>query len=227
MHDPCTMAFDIKNIVTIWHRDPEKDGSDDSCGWFMRARHCDQKKLDEIAKRFVFEWKEGVPCGWFAENGEPNYSPQAITIGMFLIAANIHYGHWSKKSKQFLRDHAFEILHFAENNCDSFYTFITQPWGMSKDSVEERAREAACIVYPWILRAERPWWKHPRWHFWHWRIQFHPWQNLKRRWWDKCCVCGKRGFKGAAIGSWDGDKIWHSECDAQMRANVEPSTKGN
>jgi hypothetical protein len=47
MHDPLTVAFEIcspfvrresgirsQNIwVTIWHRDPEKDGTDDSCGW--------------------------------------------------------------------------------------------------------------------------------------------------------------------------------------------------
>lgn len=47
MHDPMTVAFEIKlpfrseknkykSLITIWHVDPEKDGSDDSCGWFIR-----------------------------------------------------------------------------------------------------------------------------------------------------------------------------------------------
>lgn len=51
MHDPMTVALEIKSpfrgkpsqwwpkgyrstLVTIWHKDPEKDGSDDSCDWF-------------------------------------------------------------------------------------------------------------------------------------------------------------------------------------------------
>lgn len=50
MHDPLTVAWEIKRpwpaktkslkwryyppIVTIWHRDPERRGSDDSCDWF-------------------------------------------------------------------------------------------------------------------------------------------------------------------------------------------------
>jgi len=54
MHDPLTVAFEIRNpflrqkqvgshkwrppLVTIWHRDPEKRGDDDSCDWFGRRR---------------------------------------------------------------------------------------------------------------------------------------------------------------------------------------------
>lgn len=55
MHDPMTVAFTIKNwllpakelsrgykyrpaLVTIWHVDPERGGSDDSCDWFGRRR---------------------------------------------------------------------------------------------------------------------------------------------------------------------------------------------
>jgi hypothetical protein len=56
MHDPMTVAFEIRypwkkygpearnefernyreSFITIWHVDPEKDGSDDSCRWFRR-----------------------------------------------------------------------------------------------------------------------------------------------------------------------------------------------
>ncbi len=45
MHDPMSVAHEIRRpwksdhgwrrpILTIWHVDPEKDGSDDSCDWF-------------------------------------------------------------------------------------------------------------------------------------------------------------------------------------------------
>lgn len=37
MHDPMTLAFDIRvrkhQLVEIWHVDPEKGGDDNSCGW--------------------------------------------------------------------------------------------------------------------------------------------------------------------------------------------------
>lgn len=55
MHDPMTVAFEIRypwkayknprnefeknyrsSFITIWHVDPEKGGSDDSCDWFWR-----------------------------------------------------------------------------------------------------------------------------------------------------------------------------------------------
>jgi hypothetical protein len=61
----------------------------------------------------------------------------------------------------------------------------------------------------------RPWYKHPRWHIHHWKIQLHPWQRLRRRFWDTCCKRGKRGFKpehGGACGNWSGSEIWHSSC---------------
>lgn len=36
MHDPKTVAHEIRiknwHLVTIWHVDPETDGTDDSCG---------------------------------------------------------------------------------------------------------------------------------------------------------------------------------------------------
>jgi hypothetical protein len=32
-----------------------------------------------------------------------------------------------------------------------------------------------------LLRSRRHWWRHPRWHFWHWKLQVHPWQRWKRR----------------------------------------------
>ena len=55
MYDPLTVAFEIRSpfrekpsrlwpkgyrppFITIWHKDPERDGTDDSCDWFGRKR---------------------------------------------------------------------------------------------------------------------------------------------------------------------------------------------
>lgn len=65
MHDPQTVAFEIRypwkkygklgrddfersyreSFITIWHVDPERDGSDDSCDWFGRKLTDKEKAL--------------------------------------------------------------------------------------------------------------------------------------------------------------------------------------
>lgn len=70
MHDPMTVAFEIRypwvsrrnrnstskflrtyrdSFITIWHVDPEKDGSDDSCDWFYsRLGHKEQAIVSRL-----------------------------------------------------------------------------------------------------------------------------------------------------------------------------------
>jgi len=114
-------------------------------------------------------------------------------------------------------------VYFAENNRDSMRDIIVRKFARGcneKYTSEKRTefiRECASIVYTDILRKTRKWYYHPRWHIHHWKIQFHPVQRLKRRYWDKCSICGKRGFKGSAHSDWSGTKIWHEECDIDTR----------
>lgn len=197
------------SILTIWHVDPEKDGTDDSCGWFKRARHGDKQILEQIRKDFAFEFQY-----WFNEGGYPQFSVIAIALEMYGKALWVVFKGSRRKTKRFMKKHLYEIIRFAENPTDSLHPSITSKYGIEKK--EERVREFASIIYGDILRRLRPWYRHPRWHIHHWRIQFRPWQNLKRRYWDKCCICGKRGFKSAAFADWDGTKIWHQECDKSM-----------
>lgn len=251
MYDPMTVAFDVPRLFTVWHVDPCKDGSDDSCGWFKRSRHGDKNKLERIISRFDFDWDRvfdpnkrdddsdfGYPIkgtrplvytGLFRpEDGQPNLSPIAITINLFHHAAGIHFDksgdsfNWNA-ANNFVNKNLAEIVRFAENPTDSLIESIIRRHAVNcgeryKPSMrKDRIRKFASIIYGWILRADTAWYQHPRWHFWHWKIQFHPWQNLVRRYWTKCCVCGKRGFKDSAIGTWDGSKIWHSSCDQSRK----------
>lgn len=212
MHDPMTVAFEIKNplarrspggyrpsLVTVWHVDPEADGSDDACDWFGgRKLTAEQQKVrDQIAGTFAFEWHRSAPYerfGWFMPDGTPNYSTHAIVLAMFRIAANHHFGHWGRRAARFLRRHAYDILLFAENSCDSLDESIRQRHGLRDGDHRQQARRFASVVYAWILRAERPWWRHPRWHVHHWRLQIHPLQSLRRRLFSRCEECG-RGFR--------------------------------
>lgn len=243
MHDPLTVAFDIKypwrdkpsqffpkgyrhTFITIWHKDPERDGTDDSCGWFMRARHGSPVTLERIRKRFDSDW-DCEHGGLFVSSGAANFSTYGIVINLFWMAAFVHFGegsHGRERAFRFIQSHLAEILFFAENPIDSLQDGIVGRFGFDKR--DDRIRSMASCIYSWILRAERPWYKAPRWHFWHWRVQVHPLQSLKRRFFDKCIVCGKRGFpRGvSACGNWDGTAIWHSTCD---QANLKPGARAS
>lgn len=255
MHSPETVAFEIylgkkkkenggyrDPLITIWHIDPEKDGTDDSCGWFIRLRHANQDIYEKIVKEFDFNWDKTFKSsssgfvynsGWFNPEGENMLSVQGIVINMYLWASKIHYSHNDKvdagtawdKSFKFLNKNWAQIMYFAENITDSMRDVILRKYERgcnepyTPDARDKWIRNCASIIYTDFLRRERRWYQHPKWHVHHWKIQFHSIQNLKRRYWDKCCVCGKRGFKGAAIGDWCGTKIWHEECDGSKTKN--------
>ena len=113
-----------------------------------------------------------------------------------------------------------EILFFAENPVDSLFDSLTRKFeeGSNEEYTserrEERIRSMASIIYAYIMRDLRPWYKHPRWHIYHWKIQIRPLQKFKRLLFDRCCVCGRGfGWNETAIGNWHGDKMRHSNCD--------------
>mgnify|MGYP000108308947 CR=1 FL=1 len=251
MRDPKTVAFEIylgkkkkKNghykspFITIWHNDPETDGTDDSCGWFIREKHLPKDIVDKVIKDFEFKWDKTYTgengfiynSGWFNPEGENILSVRGIVLNMYLWAFKImidpnneNPGKAWDKTWKFLNKNYAEIMYFAENNIDSIRDRIVRKFEIgcgepyTKESREEMIKTCAYIITCDIARRLRPWYKHPKWHIHHWSIQFHPWQNLKRRYWDKCCKCGKRGFKGSAMSDWGGTKIWHWECD-----NIQP-----
>lgn len=223
----CHVQWPIEFI--LWHVDPEKDGTDDSCGWFMRARHGDKKMLASIERRFEFDWDRVFKSdsgnvyhnGLFCPDGDPNLSVHGIVLNLFFIAAIEVFGSYDK-AVPFMRKHLFDILFFAENTSDSISDGITRKFEIAcKEKHDERTRKdrihgmAACI-YAWILRKQRPWWKHPRWHIRHWKIQVIFLQKLHRWLFARCCKCGKRFSKWGdtnVIGNWGGDRIWHGACD--------------
>jgi hypothetical protein len=241
MHDPKTVAHEIRSpfknkhgyrpsIITIWHVDPQNfkfpDGtqkqggrSDDSCGWFTPMHHISEwesiKKLATQQYGQIFEKQirtaEGKDYAYICNAPESAYE----IIYWIWRAIKAH----NKKGWQY--GHKDNFLSAAE--LEQIMTLSTNP----VDNLRYRAQQVKNVdgfielfsgVWNNYRRFHRPWYKHPRWHIHHWQIQFHPFQDLKRRYWDKCAVCGKRGFKGSAMGSWDGDRIWHQECDTSRTA---------
>jgi hypothetical protein len=257
MHDPMTVAHEIKypwrgekskmspkgyrsTFITIWHVDPERGGSDDSCGWFMRARHGSKEVLEKIIKQFEFDWdrkfvSDGTGktyfTGYFYPEDEgagmPNMSVTAVGLNLFFIAAGIVFqsdgqSNW-KKSRRWMQKNLFDIMLFIENPTDSLRDSITLKWGTS-DKREERIRAMASCIYGWILRNQRPWYRHPKWHIWHWKIQCHPLGHFKRWAFSRCCKCGKRFYWGESpvTDNWNSEgpqwfrgetDVYHGNCN--------------
>lgn len=248
MHDPDTLAFTIysptisnlkvlfRNLkkkrngepktkfeyydefINIWHTDPCKDGTDDSCGWFLRSRHLDKEILKRIINRFDFDFDrtyepsnggEVINMGLFKPDGDPNMSTIGIVTNLFWMSAFEVFNHdWDKASK-WMNSHMFDIIHFAENSCDSLYNGIHRIFEKNcneeytSEKREERIRDLASCVYSFIERKRRPWWKHPKWHIHHWRVQIRPLQRLRRYLFDRCSVCGEGFEMGESVyGGW-------------------------
>lgn len=243
MHDPLTVAHEIKypwktypqsksgkslfedgyrtSFITIWHKDPCTDHTDDSCGWFMRSRHGDPKVLEKIVKRFEWDWdrtftSDGTGkvyfCGYFypedAGAGMPNMGVTAIVLNLFFLAALEMFpdNNRRKKASAFCQINLFEIMMFAENPTDSLRDGIIRKWGTDTKR-DERIQDIASSIYGWILRQNRPWYRHPKWHVWHWEIQCHPLQQLKRILFSRCCKCGGsfRWNESVCSSQWDSE----------------------
>lgn len=240
MHSPKTVAFEFylgrkqKNngeyrspLITIWHNDPEKDGTDDSCGWFIRPRHANQEILKEIKNDFDYHYKNNY---WFDKDGKQLFSTIGILMDMYRCAAYIHFKRNRKKTDAFMRKYCADIIHFAENPFDCGGDNITGKFYISSNSSllsDDRFNSMAGMVYADILRKERKWYQHPKWHIHHWSIQFHPIQQFKKRYIYKCCVCGKRGTKTHFVSNWTGTKRWHQECDINTMPVVNDLSKNN
>ena len=199
-------------LITIWHNDPEIKGNDDSCGYSFA--HVPEAIYKKVLSDFEFEFKHGY---WFDKEGNRKFSTMGVTLCMYSRAAWTYFiwkhhdntsGRSYRQYQRFMRKYLFDFLHFAENSNDSLYNSINKVYG--EDPSPERF---AHTVIRDIITKDRPWYKHPKWHIHHWKIQFVFFRDLKRRYWDKCSICGKRGFGNqSACSNWQGDKIWHCEC---------------
>lgn len=240
-----TVAFEIKSpikrpsklfpegyrntLVTIWHVDPEKDGTDDSCGWFKRPRHGNKEHYEKIRKEFDYDFDKTSKSddgsttyffGQFHPSGEPLYSPISIGLHFFHRAALIHFGSNHEKAWRFMEKNLYRIIVFAENGTDSMLNTIQNKYNEKRD---ERVASLAAMVYGCIIRWDQKWWQHARWHVHHWKIQVHLIEDLKRFLFSRCCKCGKGFAWGYTVctDSWNGTgplwfrsekNVYHSDC---------------
>lgn len=257
MYDTSTVAFDIKypwpsqppsklwpkgyhsTFVTIWHEDPalacdHGNRSDDSCGWFRppcppaereRARELGRSDYSTIWSR-QRAIAEGAS---YASVCIDQDCYGAVYWAWRRIKQELHprgRWNWGERRNFLTAGELEEIYSLAWNPVDN----LQVSYRGVKDA--EGAGKFYLTVWRCFQRHHRPWWQHPRWHFWHWRFQIHPLQQLRRFLFDRCSTCGK-GFawgespvsNGASRDSGH-QKLWHMDCDRANAAVMPNSATG-
>lgn len=251
MHDPMTVAFDIKypwrgkpdkfnqkgrrdTFITIWHRDPERGGSDDSCGWFAPRLTKEQVRRlrilasDEAENPYFLRCKAKEWRGTRTE-AESLYRGLVLCVAGY-IGLRVTFTEAAQMAVERIHQPGYidgaKVLCFLPGYHSNF----------DEDAPSDREDVifgTACGIARELLRARRWWFRHPRWHVWHWRIQVHPTQAFKRWVFSRCDACGKRfpyGYSPVST-SWNGtgprwfrseSRVYHHNCrDAQVAMRRE------
>jgi hypothetical protein len=264
MHDPMTVAFEIKfpwfktmawangekwrrhpTFITIWHVDPERDAyrrglrGDDSCGWFTPPTTPEERekirKLGASQYSTLFGKRNATQEG--KDYADVCYEPTTYDAVYWAWRSVKRESAWRRPVWMYGRERNY----LSPDELDYIYSLASNPVDSLQSTVARVQSEEACgdfflTIYRCYLRFNRPWWRHPRWHFWHWRFQVHPWQTFRRWAFSRCAHCGKRFPWGYAPVShqwhkprpkWFRSEVgsYHSECseivnrrDATLRA---------
>lgn len=199
------------SLITIWHVDPEADGSDDSCGWSSpKLTGTQRKQVKTIAKEDY--------NGYYDPGGNAKVSQLDIIYTLFTRISR----HMFKES-------------IKPKNLNKILMSITNPWDNYSYFVKGRIDKEEFERLVWLvtrnlLRIKRKWWQHPKWHIHHWKIQIHFAQNFKRWAFSRCCKCGGMFRWGEfPTGHWNstgprwfkrGDS-WHGRCDQYSQVKID------
>lgn len=256
MHDPDTQAFVIpwrfrtmemggkpwrywEPLITIWHHDPEIGGSDDSCGWFTPPFNATTKEI----VNWLAQSEAREP--WFMQTQAKTQNDpvlaERLLFGAFVLVAQCLKNRgviWTEVPLRKIERWASFYVHNDVDNFRNSLCFLSGyhsnwykegiPNSVEDDKFfrEQAAKGFFGAIAGMILRDRRPWFKHPKWHVWHWRIQVHPYQQFLRWAFSRCSRCGGRFAWGASVGtnswngsgpSWAGEKdVYHMDCSRPM-----------
>lgn len=251
MHDPSTLVFSIKrpwpyrsgigrrrwfwpSWIDIWHEDPETDGSDDSCGYsYVRVPKAiiDALSFDagcEARSPWLLRDRAKLPLS--IVDAEAKLCAAILTTARECRV---------KCSRERAANLARDLLHNPVYNIRSKLCFLPG-WHTNFDEDRESDRKEAAhnlyvILARILLTDARPWWRHPRWHVWHWRITIRPLQDFKRWAFSRCCKCGGRFTFGycPTTYQWNGTGplwfkseagVFHADCDRPKSDNAEAAS---
>lgn len=220
----------------VWHIDPETPGTgqrrDDSCGWFDRRPReyadavnyllGDQSTVHEI--NLILARKIDTPAPFYEGISERHISyprlPAADCLALCLmVARGLELRRWWNGQDGKGGAHAswFRRTFTRKRNVGELaYNLALNP--IDNLSTVESHKAAIGLIAGALGRNFKPWWKHPRWHIHHWKINFKLPRNLKRMV-QPCTGCGERlgfGYCPTSIGG----KYYHHECAGHSPAEA-------
>src|SRR3990167_1211215 len=259
MHDPSTVAFDIKSpfrgkpsgmwpkgyrntLITIWHEDPLKfDGKcgcrdDDSCGWHTPPYSpADREMVKKLAKEQYSQIFE-----------KQVRTAEGATYASVCNVPDCHsaiYWSWRAIKHKFQPRGPWQYgVRLTAGEREKIYDLATCP----VDNLQSLFRDVKNLetfeflffcVFKAFIRNRRPWYRHPRWHVWHWRFQIHAWQKFRRWAFSRCAGCGKGfawGYSPTGF-QWHPPKpkwfcsevdVYHSECANMTEALHKKPAEG-
>lgn len=207
-------------FITIWHVDPERGGSDDSCGYsFVKIT----PKQREILRNAA--WHEGYEphfliCRQKEWNGTHS-DAESLYRGLVALVARVL--RISMSWEEICR-YATDAVHVRAGGSGKYggvFCFLpgyhTNSQKDCKEDRQDHFHHILCNVARNIITDRRPWYRHPKWHFWHWKFQCHPLGQFKRWAFSRCCYCGKR-FK---FGESPTTNNWNSEGPRWFRGETD------
>jgi hypothetical protein len=156
MYDPNTLAFEFRFPlgIEIWHVDPCIGGDDNSSGWvFPHLTDVQGARAMEIAR----EWKIWLPVPYY----DIGWSCVEIVRATW---GDIKW--YEKRTHSITVKEMDRIWSLASNPVDNLQMGAKRAIGGDHDDVEQFIG----TVYRNFLSYHRPWYRHPRWHFWRWRV---------------------------------------------------------
>lgn len=250
MHDPLTVAFELRYPwrfhrnprnafereyreawLVVWHRDPCVHGDDDSCGWSTPRVSDDLpwvKALEADLRFLCRDDAHGEPDAEVASSISAQRTREGSVAWELLWLERAAFHHRGRRGGGLTARHIAEFLFQESFPGDRDDTF---PWWRLP------ANELARLIARRYLRLTRPWWRHPRWHVHHWRLQLCPWQTLRRWLFSRCRGCGKRfawGYSPLST-SWSSrpprlfrgeEHVYHPECVRLPRGEDAARGKG-
>lgn len=202
-------------FIRIWHKDPERGGSDDSCGWsYPRCSDKQRERIGSVA------WGEARSPYFLKQAGREfagtMADAEAMERGLLLLVADVvgvelSFEEASRMAARAI--HQADCVHPANKFC--FEPGYHSNFKEDREYDREDVFKGLCFgAASRILDLRRPWYRHPRWHIHHWRMQIPIWQTFYRWAFERCSKCGK-GFawNEQVMGDWSGTRIWHESCD--------------
>jgi len=199
----------------VWHIDPERNvpdqRRDDSCGWFPRNLTPELRRgVDELCSKSHEDVQARIQQAfdrWTIPDARyPSLKemPMDIAFATHLMTLmwidRLSFRRWERRLWR-RGTPMGRITKLAAS-----LAFSTVDNLNFADDVPRYIRLLAAAY----RRDLRPWWKHPRWHVHHWRINFDLTRNL-RRMFQRCPACNKAlGFGCVPHGY--GDKLYHGTC---------------